>query len=1044
MVVQSMATQVSFAVDGARQWRQTLSVRIQSESAVRLYGVLTFGYESESEQVTVDYVRVRKPDGSVIDTPQSSIQDLTTETAAAAPTYSDLRQKQIPVKALGVGDVLEYSISSSQKTPEVPGQFWYSQYFAKDAVILNQTLEIRVAAGKYVQISSPKLKPETHDEGGQRVYLWKYSHLEISKPDDKKNTESEDDTPKVQLTTFKNWEEVGDWWAGLASPQAAVTPEIEKKAHELTAGVSSDLEKARAIYSYVATKFRYISISFGAGRYRPHSAREILSNQYGDCKDKHTLFAALLKAAGIQAWPALIGAGLKFDETLPLPSQFNHVITVLPQNGQFLWLDTTAEVAPFALLEPSIRDETALVIPNTGAGKPSLLKTPADPPFKTSDSVFVKASLAADGTLTGHFDLHMEGDNGLLLRAGFRQLAPAQWQALAQQIAYSMGYAGDVSGVEVENLENIDKSFHYSYDYNRKNYSDWQEHKITVPIPPLGFGPGAEAEKPKEAFWTGTPGVSNYRASLQIPQGFSIELLHGATLTSDFADYNSHYSIESGALVAERKLFIKKSKVTLDQWEAYKKFIKGVQDDQITFFTLSEIDSIDSAKRPRLRHRSTPESDSDASDGASEAEELLKRAGVAFQSGRRNEAHDLLVKAEGIDPKAPQLWEMYGFLAMLSGKPDEAIDDCRKEIRLHPEEIPVYGELVGILVHAGKRDDAIAVWRSALAIAPQNEIAAAGIADLLIAAKRYAEVPPILEKPIAAAPKNYWLQLLRANALLHAGQKEQGLAEAQKIIAASPEPFNLNELAFSLADTSTALDLAQQWAQKAVAQTEQQYSKAELAGFEPKDLAAVNSLAAYWDTAGWVYFKQGDLKNAEKYITAAWQLGQRAELADHLGQIYEKQGRHADAIHLWRLAIASSADYAGAKEQLRKAGAAVSEPTPRTRKAALSFIPPGEELGKLRTIPIPALPKQEGSAEFFVLISSAGIEDAQFIESTSSLKGTQELAHALRAVDYQFPFPDSGSEKIIRRGILSCSTYTTPSCQFTMLLQSDVLTRAAR
>jgi hypothetical protein len=45
-------------------------------------------------------------------------------------------------------------------------------------------------------------------------------------------------------------------------------------------------------------KFRHISISFGAGRYRPHTAGEVLVNQYGDCKDKHTLFAALLKAAG--------------------------------------------------------------------------------------------------------------------------------------------------------------------------------------------------------------------------------------------------------------------------------------------------------------------------------------------------------------------------------------------------------------------------------------------------------------------------------------------------------------------------------------------------------------------------------------------------------------------------------------------------------------------------------------------------------------------------------------------------------------------------
>ena len=120
----------------------------------------------------------------------------------------------------------------------------------------------------------------------------------------RKEKEAAENRPlKVQLTTFKDWEEVGNWWGALAAEQAKVTPAIESKAKELTAGLSTDAEKERAIYQYVAMKFRYISISFGAGRYRPHSAGEVLANQYGDCKDKHTLFAALLKAAGIQAGP---------------------------------------------------------------------------------------------------------------------------------------------------------------------------------------------------------------------------------------------------------------------------------------------------------------------------------------------------------------------------------------------------------------------------------------------------------------------------------------------------------------------------------------------------------------------------------------------------------------------------------------------------------------------------------------------------------------------------------------------------------------------
>ena len=74
-------------------------------------------------------------------------------------------------------------------------------------------------------------------------------------------------------------------------------PEIRAKAAELTKGKSYDLDKIQALYDYVATNFRYISLSFGVGRYQPHSAADVLHNQYGDCKDKHTLLASLLVAA---------------------------------------------------------------------------------------------------------------------------------------------------------------------------------------------------------------------------------------------------------------------------------------------------------------------------------------------------------------------------------------------------------------------------------------------------------------------------------------------------------------------------------------------------------------------------------------------------------------------------------------------------------------------------------------------------------------------------------------------------------------------------
>ena len=105
-----------------------------------------------------------------------------------------------------------------------------------------------------------------------------------------------------------------------------------------------------AIFNDVALHIHYVGLDFGIGRYQPHPADDVLSNEYGDCKDKHTLLAALLKAAGIEAWPVLISSSRELDPATPSPAQFDHVITLVPLDGKLLWMDSTEEIAPVGVL----------------------------------------------------------------------------------------------------------------------------------------------------------------------------------------------------------------------------------------------------------------------------------------------------------------------------------------------------------------------------------------------------------------------------------------------------------------------------------------------------------------------------------------------------------------------------------------------------------------------------------------------------------------------------------------------------------------------
>lgn len=605
----------------------------------------------------------------------------------------------------------------------------------------------------------------------------------------------------------------------------------------------------------------------------------------------------------------------------------------------------------------------------------------------------------------------------------FRQLEPAQWQPALQQMSYALGFAGDVSAVEIEDLENIDKPLHYTYDYNRKDYSDWAEHKITFPLPQLNFGPGPDADKPKEPFWAGEPGTSIYHGTIHLPSGFTPDVPADVLLTSDFADYSAHYSLKDGAFACERKMTIKRSKVALDQWAAYQKFMKGVQTDQTTFISLSETTAYAAAGRPTIRQQVL-------TDNNPEAEALINRATQAMQAHTVPEARELLAEAEKLNPKQPRLWLMYAFVAFSSGRKDEAIADARKEVELHPLNVEAYGTLATILMQTEKRDEAIDAWRKALDLWPGNERIAAPLVTLLIESKRYAEIAPVLKKSIAAAPDNYRLRVLRVRGLLRSGDNAAALTEAQEIVKASADPEILNDLAYEITDSGVTTPLAIEWAQRAIMHTEQDCSKVSLAALEQKDLSNVKLLAAQWDTLGWIYFKQGNLATAEKYVDAAWRLSQHADVADHLGQIYEKEGKRSQAIHMWRLALAAQSNDEHAKELLRKVGASIADAIPQRTSLKQQPLSAGEELGQLRTVKVPRLSKETPIAEYFVVVSRQGVQEVEIVAEANVPKGVKE---ALGTASFDFVFPDDGTEKIVRRGILSCSAYTHPNCQFTML-----------
>ena len=596
LVIERSETVVEVAADGTGWRERTLAARLQSDTGVKRYSVLNIAYAGNSQHVEIAYARVIHADGTVVETPPTEAMDMPAAVTRTAPFYSDLKELQLPVRSLRVGDRFELKYRIVRTKAETPGEFWGQESFSETAVTLEQTLELRLPAGMTVQVWSPTMKPaesSTADDGAapaQHIYRWSAPQLKptvgkeaeaalaakkkvLWTPEQELDAE-QGKLPTVAWTTFKSWQEVGAWYRGLEADRIVADDTVKAQVAELTKGKTTDEEKARVLYDYVATNMRYIGVAFGIGRYQPHTAAEILSNQYGDCKDKHTLLAAMLAAAGIQSDAVLIGAGVRFNEAVPSPASFNHLITRATIAGKPVWLDTTAEVAPWAMLVSVTRDKQALVVPASGPA--TIAHTPVDPPLSNVETVESVGSLGADGVSTSHIVIAFRGDGEIAVRAAFRMLPPDKYDAIMQAIAKGIGFAGTTSNPEVTRPTDMTQPFKLSFDYKREKAGDW-EHLRTIPeVVPARFPQVTEMEPPVRAIQLGLPLTETSTSAMKLPEGWSAVLPPAVHAKCDYATYDMTYRLEDGTVYADRKIVVLAKKVPVSDWREYKALVDMV------------------------------------------------------------------------------------------------------------------------------------------------------------------------------------------------------------------------------------------------------------------------------------------------------------------------------------------------------------------------------------------------------------------------------------------------------------------------------------
>ncbi|MGE5177525.1 MAG: DUF3857 domain-containing protein [Bacteroidota bacterium] len=396
--------------------------------------------------------------------------------------------------------------------------------------------------------------------------------------------------PSSSTALVTNWQDASRWMAGLADPQAVVTPELEAKARSLTAGLAESERKVRAIARYVQS-VNYIAVSIDlreGGGFRPHPAADVLAKNYGDCKDKANLMRALLRAVGIESNLVLISAVAPdyVREEWPSPFQFNHCVlgvrvgtppegcrAEVPGAGPVAVFDPTDPDTPWGALPEAEQGALALLIAPTGG---ALFRTPEDGPERNHDERAVQAEVVSDGTVTGRVRERSSGASGSGWRAGLRGLAPADFR---KAIENELG--GDRVGMTLTSLATEDSTNAFGLE------AAFEAPRFARPVggflslrsvvaSPIRIG----ANWPERRTSPLRLGLYSLHETgrIALPAGSAVdEVPTPVILETPFASYRLECRSEKGSLIVERSFAIRARTIPVSDYAAARRFFEQVR-----------------------------------------------------------------------------------------------------------------------------------------------------------------------------------------------------------------------------------------------------------------------------------------------------------------------------------------------------------------------------------------------------------------------------------------------------------------------------------
>jgi transglutaminase-like putative cysteine protease len=408
--------------------------KVLTEAGCRELAVLRWDYDPRSSFVDVAEVAVLR-DGERIPVPVDAVHDLP---APQAAIYWRNRIQLLQLPRLQVGDGIEvrthrkgYSYAllrepvppieptarvaisepgDDRYVPPDPGQYFDIVIFPAPVPVLEKRYQITLPADKrlHSQVYNGALYSSTTYDEAATTYAW-WARDIAPLPREPRGADPSDVAAKVVLATAESWEAKSRWFFDVNRDQFESTPEIDAKVQEILeeAGVEggTEDEQAKALLHWVAQNIRYSGQTMGEGEgFTLHPGEMIFRQRSGVCKDIAGMLVTMMRAAGMDANPAMTMAGSRIEK---VPAdQFNHCVVARRVEDDWVMYDPTWVPFNNDIWSKLETEQHYLVGSSAGEDLTSIRYSPAEEsPLRVRHA----AKLDEQGGLSGTIRLEGEG-----------------------------------------------------------------------------------------------------------------------------------------------------------------------------------------------------------------------------------------------------------------------------------------------------------------------------------------------------------------------------------------------------------------------------------------------------------------------------------------------------------------------------------------------------------------------------------------------------------------------------------------------------------